>query len=81
LYSQAYEPSVLGTIAAAAEYFKPENGKDGKGVELETQRCADEYTELEGMTFCPQTLLDVSQLSNYYSQTTIEQAYLASFSR
>jgi hypothetical protein len=59
--------------AAASRRFSPFDGnlKNGKWF----KSCASK-TKIPGNLFCPETLLDIAQLTNYYNQITLEEAYL-----
>ena len=59
--------------AAASKRFSPfnVNMKIGKWF-----KSCESKTKIPGNHFCPETLLDIAQLSNYYNQITIEETYV-----
>jgi hypothetical protein len=72
LMSMASSPSVTTTVVAGEFYFFGSRVPHSQGVDY----CTNEFVSFAGvMTWCPESLLDFSQLQNYYSQISIENAY------
>jgi len=63
-------PTVQVTVAARDRWG---TGAHDDGA---TARCVAALSSPPGMQWCPPTLLDVSQLDNYYRQQTLEEAYV-----
>lgn len=57
------------TVMAATIRFLPSYN------ESQVQRCAAAFN-IPGMDWCPQTLLDIAQLENFYKQITLEEAFV-----
>lgn len=60
-------------VASAALRFG--SGKHARGTEKLTEVCADSFHIPGFKDWCPESLLDVANLENYYKQLTLYQAY------
>lgn len=69
LMSMATGVPIASTVLEAAIRFLP------NVTDLEVVKCAEAFN-IPSMHWCPQTLLDIGQLENYYKQITLEEALM-----
>ena len=64
-------PAEQVVSAAVQRFGRSENNNNLK--EKLVQKCVESLSSIPGMGWCPLTLLDVSQLDNYYRQISLEK--------